>query len=188
MYEVANVELCKEMFELSGWLDAPFTWGIGGVNQTPGYIEFLPDKSGSLPAYDLSYLLDKLPACFIAMWPLRYKRWLRLELSPKGWHVTFKGVFMGAPMPTLPRTPRAPWPSGCSRKAGFQPSPLPSRLPHDRHRRKGLECHALRPPASQELRDVQNFMRPSTAASTALACRCTRACDQRRREASRRAD
>lgn len=57
---VASLELCKELCELSGWRDEldmwfefgthlgePKKWGIG--------------RTGEFPAYDLGYLLRKLP-------------------------------------------------------------------------------------------------------------------------------
>lgn len=51
---VANLELCKELYELSGWetgewLNAPRTTPTGLVT------------AGRVPTYDLGYLLRKLP-------------------------------------------------------------------------------------------------------------------------------
>lgn len=61
--EVASLELCKELFELSGWVETYFKYrpvsvvkGIAGDYQL-GRSQ-APD---AIPAYDLGYLLRKLP-------------------------------------------------------------------------------------------------------------------------------
>lgn len=62
---VANLELCKELYELSGWGDTYF-WFAGGHlqrNQDPPRA-LLSDKT--VAAYDLGYLLGKLQS----YWPM----------------------------------------------------------------------------------------------------------------------
>lgn len=64
---VANLELCKELYELSGWLKGTekfwFEPGDGFKNQLINK-KFKPNgfnENGRFPAYDLGYLLRKLP-------------------------------------------------------------------------------------------------------------------------------
>lgn len=60
---VANMELCKSLYELSGW-DGTFQFWSKGVN---GYLPYMVVerepiwKDDYYPAYDLGYLLRKLP-------------------------------------------------------------------------------------------------------------------------------
>lgn len=49
--EVANKDLCTELHELSGWEDAPSEYPSDGLRKL----------SSVSPAYDLGYLLRKLP-------------------------------------------------------------------------------------------------------------------------------
>lgn len=67
---VANLELCKELYAVSGWDDTHAFYG-GGYNEVEfvgqagyeGYVaEFANDGlNKDIPAYDLGYLLRKLP-------------------------------------------------------------------------------------------------------------------------------
>lgn len=66
---VANLELCKELFEVSGWdLDehdkylSKWWWSLDGVVQdwAADRYKLTPDQVVA-PAYDLGYLLRKLP-------------------------------------------------------------------------------------------------------------------------------
>lgn len=61
---VASLELCKELFELSGWADTEHCYYANGglvngdiVHQRSMVI----DKPDNVPAYDLGYLLRRLP-------------------------------------------------------------------------------------------------------------------------------
>lgn len=63
--EVASLELCKELYELSGWENTSFYHDI-----SEGFDEYhlayssnkkLPVDGGLYPAYDLGYLIRKLP-------------------------------------------------------------------------------------------------------------------------------
>lgn len=57
MADIASQSLCRELYELSGWSDLP-------AEQWHGYeagTYDLPVRVGSTPAYDLGYLLRKLP-------------------------------------------------------------------------------------------------------------------------------
>jgi hypothetical protein len=66
--QVASLSLCKELFELSGWDDAKFGWSYYyDGNQRKGDMVFYrlyqsPSWSSDCPAYDLGFLLRKLPA------------------------------------------------------------------------------------------------------------------------------
>lgn len=63
----SNLELCKELYELSGWIDTKFSWfeGVNGwrfdYEETEQGMYKGEEKGSWLPAYDLSYLLRKLP-------------------------------------------------------------------------------------------------------------------------------
>lgn len=60
---VANLEMCKELYELSGWgFDDSYTYWIVTPNAT-GTMERrnARDFDDRIPAYDLGYLLRKLP-------------------------------------------------------------------------------------------------------------------------------
>lgn len=58
---VADLELCKELYELSGWFDTYFFWDAdNGVAEKSEALLMHPTKN--CPAYDLGYLLRKLPA------------------------------------------------------------------------------------------------------------------------------
>jgi len=66
MSDVASLELCKELYELSKWDDAASYWFRFGSH--------LGDKEvwgvgpgGEFPAYDLGYLLGKLNDCHITL-------------------------------------------------------------------------------------------------------------------------
>lgn len=52
MSDVASLELCRELHELSGWED------VDQFSRKPGFVQ---KPMGSLPLYDLGYLLRKLP-------------------------------------------------------------------------------------------------------------------------------
>jgi len=68
---VASLELCKELYELSGWDDTYFTymhsqWQQGGKTQHRHRLTHTTANKRStdplnIPAYDLGYLLRKLP-------------------------------------------------------------------------------------------------------------------------------
>lgn len=58
---VTSLELCKELYEVSGWKDTTYSYvdneeGIFYSSPTPR--EYL---SGPLPAYDMGFLFRKLP-------------------------------------------------------------------------------------------------------------------------------
>lgn len=59
---VATLELCRELYELSGWQSG--NWHIIG-----------PDES--TPSYDLGYLLRKLPRIHKRDWHLFLQPWTR---------------------------------------------------------------------------------------------------------------
>jgi hypothetical protein len=54
---VASLELCKELYELSGW-QATAKYRKNGFLVTWGYMRL---KGSETPAYDLGYLMRKLP-------------------------------------------------------------------------------------------------------------------------------
>lgn len=57
---VADLELCKELYELSGWEDTTNTFG--STTERLDWIQSDNGKGWYLPAYDLGYLLRKLPS------------------------------------------------------------------------------------------------------------------------------
>lgn len=68
---VASLELCKELYELSGWDDTYLEWRFASSNDTMfprSWVINAQQKNGKhitekdIPAYDLGYLLRKLPA------------------------------------------------------------------------------------------------------------------------------
>lgn len=59
---VARFENCRELFELSGWSWAPTYYQV--FNGEPRIVEILlgrPKKEVHTPAYELAYLMRKLP-------------------------------------------------------------------------------------------------------------------------------
>lgn len=56
---VASLELCKELYELSGWKATSNTFRYG--NEKLDWIQSDDGKDWYLPAYDLGYLLRQLP-------------------------------------------------------------------------------------------------------------------------------
>jgi hypothetical protein len=72
MSNVASLELCKELYELSRWgkygettdENPAFYWEQGDDfdYDLSGGSHFLPKDGGIYPAYDLGYLLRKLPS------------------------------------------------------------------------------------------------------------------------------
>lgn len=58
MTNVASLELCKELYELSGWSDVTYEyWGV----QKRLYLKTInATDSDATPAYDLDYLLRRL--------------------------------------------------------------------------------------------------------------------------------
>lgn len=63
---VASLELSKELYELSGWKDTSFSWA-SVIDKTVAYKPLVRATIGSNsawhedPAYDLGYMLRKLP-------------------------------------------------------------------------------------------------------------------------------
>jgi hypothetical protein len=58
---VASLELCKELYELSGWQYEMGTNGFWYTDHTPDLVVATYVSGDSTPAYDLGYLLRKLP-------------------------------------------------------------------------------------------------------------------------------
>ena len=61
----ANLELCKELYEVSGWKDTHSSHRPTPSNSHDNYrvIDMAPNIPTDIPAYDLGYLLRKLPQC-----------------------------------------------------------------------------------------------------------------------------
>ena len=88
MSDTASLELCKELYKLSNWRDTDFKWR--GVNETKGVIQnYLLSKQpntrlgeSNIPAYDLSYIIHRLPREF----KLRYSKdfWI-CEFEKSSW-------------------------------------------------------------------------------------------------------
>lgn len=58
---VASIELCKELYEVSGWKETGFEYRLDDNNKLFYRKERQWAYISSLPAYDLGYLLRKLP-------------------------------------------------------------------------------------------------------------------------------
>lgn len=63
MIEVARLELCRELYELSGWNGTDKLWVETANSDSlwPNDGQFDLDDAGVAPAYSLGYLLRKLP-------------------------------------------------------------------------------------------------------------------------------
>jgi len=88
---VAELSLCKELYALSGW--EPNNWFAGGDAQDTVAVSSVviqqQFKSGLLePAYDLGYLLRKLPS-FIYSEAYEQKAWLWLRKNIKDWNAWY---------------------------------------------------------------------------------------------------
>jgi hypothetical protein len=63
----ASLELCKELYELSGWDGTEAKYVNAAHNDPQEYTQLVGDIDGGgyyrvIPAYDLGYLLRKLPS------------------------------------------------------------------------------------------------------------------------------
>jgi hypothetical protein len=59
---VASLDLCRELYELSGWDDTTFLFIEGDIEGVGPASEYgYHPEMGDIPAYDLGYLLRKLP-------------------------------------------------------------------------------------------------------------------------------
>lgn len=56
---VADLELCKELYKLSGWIDTEKSWQGAEGHELPMPRTHIYDNH--TPAYDLDYLLEKIP-------------------------------------------------------------------------------------------------------------------------------
>lgn len=66
---VASLELCKKLYELSGWLSTDFEYsGLNEVVYWPPEVQAKdPRPFPDIPAYDLGFLLRKLPVgCYVS--------------------------------------------------------------------------------------------------------------------------
>lgn len=63
MIDVASRELCKELYKLSGWTNDGPTWfkAKGKHWKTYNRIPTVKNSQDRLPAYDLGFVLRKLP-------------------------------------------------------------------------------------------------------------------------------
>ncbi len=58
---VANLKLCRELYELSGWNDTTFRWLMNIPEPFHVNAMIKAERKVSTSAYDLGYLLRKLP-------------------------------------------------------------------------------------------------------------------------------
>ena len=62
MISIANLELCKELFEISTWSSTEKYWYQDWILQNSWKVGHLGQAhEKNYPAYDLGYLLRKLP-------------------------------------------------------------------------------------------------------------------------------
>jgi hypothetical protein len=82
---VASLDKCKELYELSRWDDTTYTW-YGSPHPERDDFELGPTGAHmdciEYPAYDLGYLLRRLPQFLVN--PISGTK-SRLELSPTGY-------------------------------------------------------------------------------------------------------
>ncbi len=94
---VASLELCKELYKLSGWNDLEDAWHKGSPINGGDYVsayhgEDYEKKLFLAPAYDLGYLLRNLTAVkvssktFDETWAYITVKWK----PGRGWHVGYK--------------------------------------------------------------------------------------------------
>ena len=103
---VATLELCKELYGLSGWDDTPLHWSdhefghTGGVHGhseeyelITGWVEDIEtgEEVELLPAYTLGYLLRNLPKS-IERDGRHYALHLQHDLSRTLWRITYGGT------------------------------------------------------------------------------------------------
>lgn len=79
---VASLENCKELYKLSGWKDTELVYAIHGTNPTFAN-NVLPDIdfNNSPPAYDLGYLLRKLPSFYFVYCGKSGETWYPAEMQ-----------------------------------------------------------------------------------------------------------
>jgi hypothetical protein len=93
---VASLELCKELLELSGWEDTYFWWDKDEQRVPEKQMVVQAGKifADDTPAYDLGYLLRKLPhkhnggvlviaACNTDEWCAQYFSWWHEDMKAK---------------------------------------------------------------------------------------------------------
>lgn len=97
---VASLELCKKLYELSGW-DDPETLGAIKSSETTGVVSTLPPGKNfyygnRIPAYSLGYLLRKLPQSLSADADHITGDWmLKLDHPSHGWNAYYYGDLQG---------------------------------------------------------------------------------------------
>jgi hypothetical protein len=88
---VASLELCKELYELSGWQGTNVSW----YEQNGKYRlkQYSTKTYEGVPAYDLSYLLRKLPNT-VMFADDEVDGWLTLSTAdnPKFWAAFYQNV------------------------------------------------------------------------------------------------
>lgn len=57
---VASLDLCRELYELSGWKDISYVYWSNGARGLVDSQRLVFEKLDNTPAYDLGYLLRKL--------------------------------------------------------------------------------------------------------------------------------
>lgn len=60
MSEVASLEISKQLYEISGWKDTHFSWR-SQYKQEARIVDIQPNIESDTPAYDLGYIMRKLP-------------------------------------------------------------------------------------------------------------------------------
>lgn len=90
--QVANLELCKALYVLSGWKDTDYTYYANAGEYTGMMLHRSEcfDKPDNLPAYDLGYLLSRLPRSIPAPALLKHdQQWLTVASSKDGWYARY---------------------------------------------------------------------------------------------------
>lgn len=93
---VANLKLCKELFELSRWNGTEKYWYKNWLKQDTwqvGYLGQADEKT--YPAFDLGYLLQKLPKSVIEFWGNAYPASPCLMYSGTQWVMFYQSEMTG---------------------------------------------------------------------------------------------
>ncbi len=93
---IASFELCKELFEISTWSNTEKYWYQDWYKQNSWQVGHLGQAhEKNYPAYDLGYLLRKLPKNVTEFWGNAYPASPCLMFSGTQWVVFYQSTMTG---------------------------------------------------------------------------------------------